>query len=97
MMVQGPPTDAQDLAARQRAFESEPAEALLIPVDGDRVSFTVWHESDRWWAAGTHAGNGLVLEARGIDPGSLALEEVHDIEPYLTGSRSRIRAARGEN
>lgn len=97
MMTQGPPADTNDLLESQQVLDAEPAEELPIPVDGHLVSFTIWRETERWWGAGTYAGSGLVLDVRGIIPGSLALESVHDIEAYLNGSRAKIRATRGEN
>jgi hypothetical protein len=97
LVAQGPPANGSDLVDRQRVLDAAPSDEIRIPIDGARVPFTVWRDSDRWWAAGTHAGYGVMLEGLGISPGSVALEEVHDIGPYLNGSRAQIRTVRGES
>lgn len=96
MAEETPLRGTDDFLDRQRLLEAEPAEELIILVSGERVSFDLWRESKRWWAAGMHAGYGLVLEGKGLAPEPIALESVRNIEPYLTGSRERVRAARGE-
>jgi hypothetical protein len=69
---------------------------LELPVDGDRVPFALWRGSERWVAIGGLATHGLVLKGVDIDPTSVVLVPVHDLEPYLAGRRSALRTRRGE-
>ncbi|WP_307028475.1 hypothetical protein [Arthrobacter globiformis] len=96
-ILDGAPLSGEDLSRRLRVLTSERSEAVSVPVDGAEEPFDVWRGSDRWWAAGHHDGNGLMLEGTtGLDVEALSLRRVADIEPYLRGRRAQIRAARGE-
>lgn len=92
----GPPASGEELAHRLGALLSEPGEEVAIPVDDLPEVFEIWRDADGWWAGGQHSGNGLVLEGRGMEPASLALRRIPDVEPYLKGRRAQIREARGE-
>ena len=97
-MADGPPVSGEDLSHRLQVLTAERGEDVSIPVDGAEVLFVVWREAGRWWAAGQHDGNGLILEGTaGLDVLALSLRRVSDIEPYLQGRRAQLRAVRGES
>ncbi|MBT2550522.1 hypothetical protein [Arthrobacter sp. ISL-65] len=97
LILDGPPLSGEDLSRRLRVLTSSRSEAVSVPVDGAEEPFDVWRGTDRWWAAGQHDGNGLMLEGTtGLDVRALSLRRVSDIEPYLQGRRAQIRAVRGE-
>ncbi|MGN7253170.1 hypothetical protein [Arthrobacter sp. SAFR-014] len=97
LFADAPPASGEDLSRRLRVLTSERGEEASIPVDGAEELFDVWPGAGRWWAAGRHDGNGLVLEGTtGLDARALSLRRVSDIEPYLQGRRAQLRAVRGE-
>ncbi|WP_395403744.1 hypothetical protein ACHMXB_06340 [Arthrobacter sp. UC242_113] len=97
LMADRPPVSGEDLSRRLQVITAERSEEVSIPVDGAEESFAVWRDAGRWWAAGQHDGNGLVLEGTtGLDASALSLHRVSDIEPYLQGRRAQLRAVRGE-
>jgi hypothetical protein len=96
VMANGPAEDEAEFAARQQRLDAEQGEQIRIRVDGEPEPFTLWDDPGRWWAAGRHHGHGIILDGRDIDPGTVALHEVHDLDPYLAGTRTLIRTLRGD-
>jgi hypothetical protein len=96
MMADGPPKDQGDLVQRQHVLDAALSYELQIRIDGVPVPFSVWPDADHWWAAGVCSGYGVIIEGFGIRPETVALEGVHDVEPYLNGRRAQLRAVRGE-
>jgi len=96
MRKRGTPYARQERLRGHHEAESVAANQIDIPVDGVPIRFDIWRDGDLWWTAANHSGFGLVVEARGISPESVALVRVYDIEPYLTGRRQYLRELRGE-
>jgi len=82
---------------RRREVEAAEGRTVLIPVDGQAVSFVVWGGQKRWWAAATIANFGIVLEGRRYPLDRVALIRISDVEPYLSGRNAYLRAFRGES
>jgi hypothetical protein len=91
----GRPWDTDDVVRRLDDPDAG-GEPASIAVDAEPVGLVVWRDGDRWWAAGHHRGYGVVLDARSIRVGEVALTRVDDIEPYITGDRVWLRERRGE-
>jgi hypothetical protein len=62
-------------------------------VDGERQAFDVWRGDDAWVARKTMEGYALTIEAQRVLVTEVRLERIHDIRPYLEGSRA-FRAER---
>lgn len=92
----GPSQDRENDVNRWRSAQDRTSETLDMSIDGSTVRFDLWRDGDQWWAAGEHAGHGVMIEARRLPPQPLALIRIDDLEPYLTGRRSYLRARRGE-
>jgi hypothetical protein len=71
------------------------AGTVEISVGGQLVEFTCWRDAHAWSAIGRLVDHHLRIQARGITAGQVALIRITDIEPYLAGRRSYLRAARG--
>jgi hypothetical protein len=96
LVADGPPASGEDFSRRLRTLTAERGAEVSIPVDGAQERCEVWREAGRWWIAGQHDGNGLILAGTTEpDVRALSLRRVSDIEPYLQGRRAQIRAARG--
>ncbi|MFD6063007.1 hypothetical protein [Rhodococcus wratislaviensis] len=89
------PIDA-DYARRHRAIQDVPGSEIQIRVNGRPTTFTTWGGRERWWAAGTVDGRGVVLEGRRHPLEQVDLVRVDDVEPYLAGRREYLRECRGE-
>jgi len=85
-----------DYERRHRAIQDATGSGVQIRVDGRATTFTIWGGRERWWAAGTVDGLGVVLEARRYPLEQVELARVDDVEPYLAGWREYIRLCRGE-
>jgi hypothetical protein len=72
-----------------------PTGPARITVDGQPVDVTCRRDDQAWSATGRLADHHLRIQARGVTPDQLSLTRVTDIEPYLTGYRSYLRALRG--
>jgi len=71
------------------------ASTVGISVGGQPVELTCWRDAHAWSATGRLADHHLRIQARGITPEQVTLIRITDIEPYLAGRRSYLRAARG--
>ena len=89
------PIDA-DYERRHRAIQDVTGGEVQIRVDGRATTFTTWGGRERWWAAGTVDGLGVVLETRRYPLEQVDLVRIDDVEPYLAGRREYIRLCRGE-
>ncbi|MDN4646284.1 hypothetical protein QCD75_20190 [Arthrobacter sp. PsM3] len=101
MASEGPRAGASDIPAGHDPLpagpgSAGPGEEVLIPVDGEHVPFALWRSAGRWWAAAHHGGFALIMEGTGVQPETIALHRIADIEPYLHGRRAQLRALRGE-
>lgn len=79
-----------ELATRQ----APPWMTVLIPVEGEPVEFRWLTEEDHWVAIRDLGDVVLTLWGHGIAPEAIELVRVHNLEPYVTGSRAR-QAERG--
>lgn len=90
------PDDAVSYLSQRRRIAAEPAIAVRMPVDGTLTDFALWDDGVYWYAAARLDGYGLIVEARSIAPDGLELLRVDDVEPYLAGRRTDLRARRWE-
>ena len=74
-----------------------PDEIAEVVVGSTPVLFEVWHERDGWWAGGAYHDDVIVIEARGVEPETVRLCRVLDIEPFLRQRREWIARLRGES
>jgi hypothetical protein len=56
---------------------------LELPVDGSPVAFRTLRSGVHWVALGTIGGTLVTIEARHIDPDTVGLVTIVDVEPYL--------------
>jgi hypothetical protein len=75
----------------------EPSGHVELSVAGELSRFDLWADGARWWATVRHAQCGIVVEAAELAPESVVLERITDVEPYLNGRRSFLKAVRGES
>ncbi|HWU48061.1 MAG TPA: hypothetical protein VN133_14990 [Humibacter sp.] len=87
------PGEAFDVASVAHAAPDEIAE---IVVESTPVLFEVWRDPDCWWAAGSYRDDVIVIEARGLQPASLRLVRVADIERFIAQRREWIIRLRRE-
>ena len=93
----GPSRDRENAVNQWRAAQDPTSETLDISIDDSARRFDLWRDGDQWWAAGEHAGHGVMIDARRLPPQPLTLIRIHDLEPYLVERRSDLRARRGEH
>lgn len=98
----GPPGRRDPLGLRPEGeilaagAEHTDAGTTQISVDGQPVG-VAWRRDDQaWYATGGLGGHRLRIETRHTTPDQVDLVRIVDIEPYLAGRRSFLRAARGE-
>ncbi|MER7008626.1 hypothetical protein ABT297_37025 [Dactylosporangium sp. NPDC000555] len=90
-------------AAAPRATRTMPDElgtgtlATTVEIDGPMVETQSVNESDRWFQTAILDGTGIVVESRGVDPRSIVLVRVTEVEPYLDGRRQYLRSRRGRS
>ncbi|KQU07442.1 hypothetical protein ASG56_08035 [Rhodococcus sp. Leaf7] len=81
---------------RREAIAATDAQRVTVPVDGVDVHFELHGGAERWWASAQLDEHGVVIEGRRHAVDDVILASESDMEPYLEGLRTRIRAARGE-
>jgi hypothetical protein len=76
-----PPHDYEALAA-------EPAEEVVVAVEGRPVPFRLWRHGSSQVAAAPSGERGIVLAIRDVDPASIRLSPIDDFGPFLDGARA---------
>lgn len=81
----------------RRAWHLPETTRIEIVVDGERVPFAFLAEGAVWGALGRIGSVVIRLRGRDWDVGSVELQRVENIEPYLEGTRRRfgLKAERG--
>lgn len=79
------------------AIETEPPVSVIeLAVDGVAEPFEVWADGEQALAAGRIAAVTVLVVAVGWPVTDVALERIHDIQPFLDPRRRWIRTVRGE-
>lgn len=78
---------------------STPSQEIQIPVDGRAVTFEFVElaPDSEWMAFSSLDDFGLVLRGHHIDPNSVELVTIIDVEPYIRGSREQRERMEHEN
>ncbi|BCJ66145.1 hypothetical protein [Polymorphospora rubra] len=83
------PPRTEDIFNRiERELQAETPGEAVIAVEGEPQHFSVWQHAGGWIADTLCSGHRITLKAHGVDPASVELCRVHDIEPYLDGRRT---------
>lgn len=91
-----PPHNTAEHLERIRAFDALKPRRRRVFVGDSRVEFDVWEHDTRWWAAVEASRYGIALEASDLDPATLSLVRVDDVEPYLAGRTAWVQRQRAE-
>lgn len=97
VMADGYPPERGEHEERLRRTETQAGGRLDLLIDGLSVTFDVWDEPGRWWAATSHTGVGLILKGEDVGPAAVELKTITDLEPYLLGRRTQIEAYRSDH
>jgi hypothetical protein len=62
---------------------TETCDTLELPVDGSPIAFRTLRSGAHWVALGEIGGTLVAIEARHIDPDTVGLVTIVDVEPYL--------------
>jgi hypothetical protein len=86
-----------DAARRQATSVTESArrvaswEEIELAVDDQGKHFLLLGDGEHWVAHGTISNHEVTVTGHLVDPLELHLVEIHDLEPYLTGSLTFLR------
>jgi len=91
------PGDDDEMPWFNRWERTSPSDDVSLPVGGVDVVFSRRSNGDAWyaWAALPTGDCGLIIEAVHVRPDELAIAEITDIEPYVSGHRLVLQAAWG--
>lgn len=82
-----PPRDEAAFRRIEEELRAQVPKAVVIPIDDQPHDFEFWPHLDGWIAAARVDGYQIVLRARAVDPSTVRLRLITDIEPYLQGRR----------
>lgn len=89
------PHDDDEMPWFKRWEPTLPAGEISLPVGDKLVAFVRRRNEDVWYASAILPGgeSGLIIEAVNVEPETLTITEVTDIELYVDGHRRMIRGA----